>query len=1040
MNWLNEIIRFSLKNRLLVLLGAALVIAGGLWSANRTDVDVFPDLTAPTVVIMSDAHGMSAEEVERLVTFPVETAVNGATNVRRVRSSSMYGYSFVWVEFDWGMDIFRARQIVSEKMVSLGESLPSDVTPVLAPQSSVMGEIIFLGLQSESGETSMMELRDLADWVVKPAILATGGVSQVTVVGGEEKQYQIVADQSRMAAYGVSMAELEAAGRSLSVNTEGGIVRDWGNEYALRGIARTTDLEELGRTLVKMAPGGPVTLADVAEIKTGAAVKLGTASQNGRPAVIISISKQPDINTLKVTRAIEDNLKSVAESLPDDVRLDTRIFRQADFIQASVGNVGRSLLEGAVFVIVILFLFLGNFRTTIISVVAIPISLLATLIVLYALGMDINTMTLGGMCIAIGSLVDDAIIDVENVYKRLKQNHRKEPGEREKVFEVVFEGSREIRSSVINATLIIMVAFTPLFFLGGMEGRLLKPLGVTYIIALFMSLIVAMTLTPLLCKDLLTGEKYLTRNDRESWTSRHLGAAYGKALGWVLHHKKPVMAGTGALLVAAVIVFTQMGSSFLPDFNEGSMTIAAVTRQGASLEVSDELGALMERELLSIPEVTHTSRRTGRGDLDEHSQATNGAEMDVSFKLKDRPREVVFNEVRSRLNAIPGVAVSVGQPLGHRIDHMLSGTKAAIAIKIFGPDLGTMQMMGNTIKSRISLIEGLVDASVEQQAATPQIQIRADRAALAQYGISMQDFNNFVELAFSGEKLSDIYEGQRRYDVVLKLGDDGARSLEGVRNALIDTGTGGKVALDQVADIVSTSGPNAISRENVQRKLVVSANVSGRDVGSVVEDVQRAVAESVRLPEGYRIEYGGQFESARSAQRTLALATILALFAIFLLLYLEFRDVALSGIVLASLPLALVGGVFAVWISSAVVSIPSIIGFITLFGIATRNGVLLINRYQHLRLDEGESLRESVIDGSVDRLNPILMTALTSALALIPLIFNGDKTGNEIQSPMAAVVLGGLLTSTLLNIFIIPIMYEWYAKRRKSKCKSDTQA
>jgi CzcA family heavy metal efflux pump len=1033
MNWLNGIIRFSLKNRLLVLLGAALVIAGGLWSANRTDVDVFPDLTAPTVVIMSDAHGMSAEEVERLVTFPVETAVNGATNVRRVRSSSMYGYSFVWVEFDWGMDIFRARQIVSEKMVSLGESLPADVTPVLAPQSSVMGEIIFLGLQSESGETSMMELRDLADWVVKPAILATGGVSQVTVVGGEEKQYQIIADQSRMEAYGVTMAELEAVGRSLSVNTEGGIVRDWGNEYALRGIARSTDLDELGQSLVKMGPEGPITLADVAELKIGAAVKLGTASQNGKPAVIISISKQPNINTLKVTHAIEANLKSVAESLPHDVRMDTHIFQQADFIQASVGNVGRSLLEGAVFVIIILFLFLGNFRTTVISVVAIPISLLATLIVLYALGMDINTMTLGGMCIAIGSLVDDAIIDVENVYKRLRQNHRKPAAEREKVFDVVFEGSREIRSSVINATLIIMVAFTPLFFLSGMEGRLLKPLGITYIISLFMSLIVAMTLTPLLCKDLLTNEKYLTRNDRESWLSRHLNAAYGTALGWVLRHKKPVMIGTGALLVAAVIVFTQMGSSFLPDFNEGSMTIAAVTQQGASLEVSDELGALMEKELLSIPEVTSTSRRTGRGDLDEHSQATNGAEMDVNFKLKDRPREVVFNEVRSKLNAIPGVAVSVGQPLGHRIDHMLSGTKAAIAIKIFGTDLSTMQMMGNTIKSRISGIEGLVDASIEQQASTPQIQIRANRAALAQYGISMEDFNNFVELAFSGEKLSDIYEGQRRYDVVLRLGDDSTRTLEGVRNALIDTGTGSKVALGQVADIISTSGPNAISRENVQRKLVVSANVSGRDVGSVVKDVQRVVSESVQLPEGYRIEYGGQFESARSASRTLALATILALFVIFLLLYLEFKDVALSGIVLASLPLALVGGVFAVWISSAVVSIPSIIGFITLFGIATRNGVLLINRYQHLRLDEGESLRESVIDGSVDRLNPILMTALTSALALIPLIFNGDKTGNEIQSPMAVVVLGGLLTSTLLNIFIIPIMYEWYAKRRKSK-------
>lgn len=1031
MNWLNGIIRFSLKNRLLVLLGAALVVVGGIWCANRTDIDVFPDLTAPTVVIMSDAHGMSAEEVERLVTFPVETAVNGATNVRRVRSTSMYGYSFVWVEFDWGMDVFRARQIVSEKMVTLGESLPEDVTPVLAPQSSVMGEIIFLGLQSQDGTTSMMDLRDMADWVVKPAILATGGVSQVTVLGGEEKQYQILADPQRMEAYGVTMAELEAVGRSLSINTEGGIVREWGNEYALRGIARTTDLEELGKSLVCLDKSGPVCLSDVATLRIGPAVKLGTASQNGKPAVIVSISKQPNINTLKVTKAIEANLKDVAASLPADVKMDTHIFQQADFIQASVGNVGRALLEGAVFVIIILFLFLGNFRTTVISIIAIPMSLLATIIVLHFLGMDINTMTLGGMCIAIGSLVDDAIIDVENVYKRLRQNHRKPSGERMKVFDVVFEGSREIRSSVINATLIIMVAFTPLFFLSGMEGRLLKPLGITYIISLFMSLIVAMTLTPLLCKDMLTNEKYLTKNDREGWVSRKLAGIYENSLGWVLKHKAAVMGATGSLLAGAVIVFTQMGSSFLPDFNEGSMTISAVTQQGTSLEDNDRLGQLMETQLLSIPEVTSTSRRSGRGDLDEHSQATNSSELDVNFKLKDRPREEVFNDVRAKLNSIPGIAVTVGQPLGHRIDHMLSGTKAAIAIKIFGTDLGTMQMLGNTVKSLISGVEGLVDASVEQQAATPQIHIKANRAALAQYGITMADFNDFVNLAFSGEKLSDIYEGQRRYDVVLRLGDDETRSIEGVRDALIDTGNGGKVPLEQVAEIVSTYGPNAISRENVQRKLVVSANVSGRDVGSVVEDVQKVIAESVQLPEGYRIEYGGQFESARSASRTLALATILAIFAIFLLLYLEFRDVALSGIVLASLPLALVGGVFAVWVSSGVVSIPSIIGFITLFGIATRNGVLLINRYQHLRHD-GEGLRQSVIEGSVDRLNPILMTALTSALALIPLVFNGDKTGNEIQSPMAVVVLGGLLTSTLLNIFIIPIMYEWYAKRRKS--------
>ncbi len=714
--------------------------------------------------------------------------------------------------------------------------------------------------------------------------------------------------------------------------------------------------------------------------------------------------------------------------------MDTHIFQQADFIQASVGNVGRALLEGAVFVVLILFLFLGNFRTTVISIIAIPMSLLATIIVLHLLGMDINTMTLGGMCIAIGSLVDDAIIDVENVYKRLRQNHRKPEAERQKVFDVVFEGSREIRSSVINATLIIMVAFTPLFFLSGMEGRLLKPLGITYIISLFMSLIVAMTLTPLLCKDMLSNEKYLTRNDREGWVSRKLSAIYGKSLRWVLAHKKTVMGATCVLLIGAVVVFTQMGSSFLPDFNEGSMTISAVTQQGTSLEDNDRLGQLMERELLSIPEVTSTSRRSGRGDLDEHSQATNSSELDVNFNLSGRSREEVFSDVRAKLNSIPGIAVTVGQPLGHRIDHMLSGTKAAIAIKIFGTDLGTMQMLGNTVKSLISEVEGLVDASVEQQAATPQIQIKADRAALAQYGITMADFNDFINLAFSGEKLSDIYEGQRRYDVVLRLGDDDTRSIEGVRNALIDTGNGSKVPLEQVARIVSTYGPNSISRENVQRKLVVSANVSGRDVGSVVEDVQRVIAELVQLPEGYRIEYGGQFESARSASRTLALATILAVLAIFLLLYLEFKDVTLSGIVLASLPLALVGGVFAVWISSGVVSIPSIIGFITLFGIATRNGVLLINRYQHLRHD-GEGLRESVIDGSVDRLNPILMTALTSALALIPLVLNGDKTGNEIQSPMAVVVLGGLLTSTLLNIFIIPIMYEWYAKRKKTNDK-----
>lgn len=1030
MNWLNSIIRFSLNNKLLVILGAILVAIGGYTSSRKMDIDVFPDLTAPTVVIMTDAHGMAAEEVERLVSFPIETAVNGATNVRRVRSSSMYGYSFVWVEFDWGMDVFRARQIVSEKMVSVGETLPADVTPVMAPQSSVMGEILFIGLQSET--TSQMDLRTLADWVVKPSILATGGVSQVTVIGGDEKQYQILADPQRMKKYGVTMADLESVGRSLSVNAAGGVLRDYGNEYALRGIARTTDIDELGRSLVKMCDGRPVCLSDVADVRTGSAVKMGYASRNAQPAVIISVSKQPNINTLKVTRAIEKNLASIAESLPSDVHMDTRIFRQADFISASVGNVGRALLEGALFVILILFLFLGSWRTTLISIIAIPVSLLGTLIVLWILGMDINTMTLGGMCIAIGSLVDDAIIDVENVYKRLRQNHLLPAGERRSAFDVVFDASSEIRSSVINATIIIIVAFVPLFFLSGMEGRLLKPLGITFIIALFMSLITAMTLTPLLCRLWLSGDSYLSRNEKERRLTAWLNQAYYGSLRWVLSHKAAMLSAVGALLIAALVVFFQMGSSFLPDFNEGSATIAAVTQPGVSVEVSNDLGNMMERALLEIPEVKSTSRRTGRGDLDEHSQSTNGAEIDVNLDLSRRSREDVFDEMREKLSAIPGVAVTIGQPLGHRIDHMLSGTKAAIAVKIFGDDITTLVMLGNSIKAACSGIEGLVDMSVEQQTATPQLHIRAKRDALARYGITVEEFVNFIDLSYSGEKLSDVYEGQRRFDLVMRLAPQYTESIDGVMNALIDTYDGGKVPLYEVAEITSSSGPNTIQRENVQRKLVVSANVSGRDVGGVVDDIRKTVSESITLPEGFRIEYGGQFESARKASRTLALATLLAVLVIFLLLYGQFKDVALSTIILCNLPLALIGGVFAVWMSSAVVSIPSIIGFITLLGIAVRNGVLLVSKYQSLQA-RGVSLRETVLEGSIDRLNPILMTALTSALALIPLVLNGDKSGNEIQSPMAIVVLGGLVTSTLLNIFIMPVMYEWYAKRKNGK-------
>lgn len=1030
MNIIDNIIRFSLKNRLVILLASVLLIIGGIYSSGKMDVDVFPDLTAPTVVIMTDAQGMATEEVERLVTFPIETAVNGATNVRRVRSASSYGYSFVWTEFDWGMDIFKARQIVSEKMVALGESLPEGITPIIAPQSSIMGEILFIGMQADS--TSMMDLRTLADWVVKPAILATGGVSQVTIIGGDLKQYQIFADPQKMHAYGVTMSELEAVGRSMSTNSTGGVVRDYGNEYAIRGIARTTDLEELGSTLVKMNNGKPVLLSDVADVVIGSAIKMGYASRNATPAVILSVSKQPNINTLNVTRKIEANLKEIQKSLPADVKLDSHIFRQADFIERSVSNVGRALLEGAIFVIVVLFIFLNSFRTTVLSVIAIPLSLLGTLVVLYLLGLDINTMTLGGMCIAIGSLVDDAIIDVENVYKRLRQNHKKPKAEREPVFTVVFDASKEIRASILNATFIVMVAFVPLFFLSGMEGRMLKPLGIAYIISLFMSLVTAMTVTPLLCKMILSGEKYLKKNEKDSWITRKLSVGYFKTLSWVLDNKKKVVAFTVVLFVGAIVIFSRMGQSFLPEFNEGSAVISAVVKPGVSLDVNNEIGSMIERSLLEIPEVISTARRTGRGELDEHSQSTNGAEIDVNFKLDKRSREELFNEMRERLAGIPGIATTIGQPLGHRIDHMLSGTRANIAIKIFGTELSRLIMLGNRIESVIEKIDGVVDISVEQQTETPQLQIRANRGALSKYGISIEEFNRFIKLAFSGEQLSEIYQGQRSFGVVLRLDKRYTSSIDAIKDALIDTGFGGKVPLSEVAEIVSAGGPSSISRENVQRKLVVSANVSGRDLKGAVEEIRTEIEKSTILPEGYRIEYGGQFESAQSATRTLLIATIVSLLVIFLLLFGEFQSVLLSAIVLLNLPLALIGGVLAIFFTTSIVSIPSIIGFITLFGIATRNGILLISKYKQLQ-EKQTPLHETVLNGSIDRLNPILMTALTSALALIPLILSGDKPGNEIQSPMAVVVLGGLLTSTLLNIYLMPIVYEWFAQRKQKQ-------
>ena len=1022
---LNKIIKFSLNNKLLVMLAVILVVIGGLYSAKKIEVDVFPDLTMPTVVILTDAHNMAPEEVERLVTFPIETAVNGATNVRRVRSSSSQGFSFVWVEFDWGMDIYKARQVISEKMSLLSGQLPDGIVPMLAPQSSVMGEIMFVGMQADS--TSMMDLRTLAEWIVKPAILATGGVSNVTIIGGDYKQYQVLADPVRMEMYGVEMGELESAVSAMSMNIGAGVVRDYGNEYNLRGMGRTNDINELGSSVVKMNGDAAVRIADVADVVTAPAVKQGYAAQDGTPAVILSISKQPGINTLDVTTNIEKNLVGIKKSLPADVNVDTKIFRQADYIQSSVNNVGRSLIEGAVCVILVLFLFLTSLRSTVISLLAIPLSLLGTVIVLYLLGMDINTMTLGGMCIAIGSLVDDAIIDVENVYKRLRENHRLPVEERCSALKIVFEASSEIRASIIHATLIIMVTFAPLFFLSGLEGRMLKPLGFAYLIALVMSLVVAMTVTPLLCKLMLSGDKYLTRNEKQNWVDRWLLVKYSSALEWVMKHARYVTGAVVLMFVVCMFLFTRMGRSFLPEFNESALTISVVSRPGVSLEESNKLGAVVETELLQIPEVTGTARRTGRGELDEHSQTSNGAEVDVNFKLKDRSKAEFVADVRERLAKIPGIVTSVGQPLEHRIDHMVSGTQADLAIKVFGPDLSTLFRKGTEIKELLGAFPDVVDVNVEQQVEIPQIQIRANREKLAYYGVTMDGFNSFVEAAFPGKKVGSVYENERSFDLIIRLNKDYTESIDGVKRALIDT-PHGKVALEEVADIVSVGGPGSISRENVQRKVVVSANIANSDVSGTVERVADYLDKELMLDEGYRLEYGGQFESADSASRTLWLTTLVAILVVFVLLYSEFKSTSLSVIVLLNLPLALIGGVLATYFTSAVMSIPAIIGLITLFGIATRNGILLVSRYQHLRAG-GMSLDEAVRFGSADRLTPILMTAFTSALALVPMVLNGSASGNEIQSPMAVVVLGGLLSSTLLNIFIIPVVYRWVVRK-----------
>lgn len=1046
---LNKIISFSLHNRPVILFFSVLLMIVGIWTAYKMEVDVFPDLNAPTVVVMTEAQGMASEEVERLVTFPIETAVNGATDVRRVRSSSTTGFSVVWVEFDWGTDIYRDRQIVSEKLATIGDALPQGVgQPTLGPQSSILGEVMFIGLTADS--TSMGDLRTLADWTVRPQLLATGGVAQVTVMGGDIMEYQIRIHPERMRHYGVTLTQVMDATRNMNRNASGGVLYERGNEYIVRGVLTTANTELLGQAVVATtAKGQPVVLADVADVEMGVkSPKMGLASVSGKPAVLLTVTKQPSTSTLELTGKLDEVVEQMRSELPKDVKVNTQLYRQQNFIDSSISNIKKSLVEGGIFVVLVLFIFLMNARTTVISLVTIPLSLLITMLVLHVMGLTINTMSIGGMAIAIGSLVDDAIVDVENVFKRLRQNARLPKEQRQSKLDVIFHASREVRMPILNSTLIIVVSFVPLFFLSGLEGRMLAPLGVSFIVSLFASTVVALTLTPVLCSYLLkdgagseegrvkSGESEEGRVKSEEFNGdsphgagsqeprwvRAMKVRYEQLLMRVLDGpKRAILIATGVLVVLTLVLFFNLGRSFLPPFNEGSFTINVSTLPGVSFEESDRMGEQAERLLLQVPEVKDVARKTGRAELDEHALGVNTSEMEVPFELKDRSKEEVMADIRSKLRTLPGVNVEIGQPISHRIDAMLSGTKAGIAIKVFGPDLTTLHSIGLQIQQATRSIDGVTDLNVEQQVERPQLVIRPRRLLLASNGITLPQFAAYVNAALGGEVVSQVQDGGKTFDLTVRMADEDINSIDHIRNMLIDTADGRQVCLSDVADIFSSAGPNTISRENAQRKLVVSANAQGRDLRSVVNDMRQSIETNVKLPDGYRVEYGGQFESEASASRLLLGLSVVSIVVILLLLYLQFRSWKQSVVVLLNLPLALIGGVLALVVTGGVVSIPAIIGFISLFGMATRGGMLLVDRYNELAR-HGLSRREVVLRGSLDRLLPILMTALSSGLALIPLALGSSLPGNEIQSPMAQVMLGGLLTSTLLNLIIVPLM------------------
>ncbi len=1022
----DRLIQFCLEHRLIVIVSSLLILVIGVYVALKMPVDVFPDLTAPTVTIMTDAHGMAPEEVETLVTFPIESVLNGATGIRRVRSSSTFGLSTVYAEFNWGTDIYRARQIVNEKLQLVSATLPTGVIPVLTPIASIMGEIMYLGVTSD--RHSLIEVKETADFIVRRRLLSVPGVTQVVTIGGDKKQYQIIVDPRKLIAYGVTVDEVLGAARSSNENFAAGVMKSAGQDYLIRGIGRVGSTADIEQTVVTARGGVPVLIRDIADVKVGPAFTIGTSSVNTKEAVIIAVQKSPEANTVELTKRIEAVVEGIRKTLPEGMVIDTEIFRQSDFIQRAVRNVNRVVIEGGILVVAILLLFLGNLRTTLISVIAMPLSLVFAVFVLRFFEITINTMTLGGMAIAIGVIVDDAIIYVENVFRRLGENRGKSQALRRPALKVIFDASREIRAPIVNATLIIIVVFLPLFFLSGIEGRLLRPLGISYMVSIGASLIVALTVTPAMCAYLLPRESVMAKVE-DSLLVRWLKRLYSPTLGLTLRRPWVIIVSSFALFAVSLALLVFMGRSFLPSFNEGSLTVLVSTAPGTSIQKSTEIASLVEQLLLSHPNIIKTARKTGRGELDEHGKQPYSSEIEAILDMEGKDLHQLLSELREDLALVPGTVISFGQPISHRIDHMLSGTTANIAVKVFGPELFRLRAIAQDVRGEMDKVSGIADLSVEQQADIPQVRITPDRTKLARYGLSVSAVAEAAEVAMFGKVVSTTLVGDRGFDLLVKFDSENQKSIEAIGSTLIDTPTGAKIPLSAVASVTSAKGPNSISRENVQRKMVVQANVSGRDLRSVYEEVKSRIERHLHLPEGYFIEYGGQFESEAHATRMIGLLSIVSLLLIFLILYMEFKSSRMSVLVMVNLPLALIGGIVAVFLTSGVINVASLVGFVTLFGIATRNGILLISHYQHLIEVEGKSLSEAVHQGSMERLRPVIMTALAAGLALVPFAISADKPGNEILSPLAIVIIGGLLSSTALNMIVLPALYSKFAPR-----------